>query len=212
MATRARKQQPHDESPESVPVHEGTPTEGEPAQQQQQQGGAMEAQPRGGRRGGAMTSGGAGGIAPWAGMGGGLASVLPRMLLGGGAPGGLLSDPFLSPGAMLRAGGPFGIADKLMHDLEDDMRTITGDLFGGAPAEEEEGNGGALMLPGVSDRLWAAVDVKETPNEFVLSTDVRLRLRLCMCALRVHRIAAAADTRCAPRCFTHRCRACTRRT
>ena len=47
--------------------------------------------------------------------------------------------------------------------------------------EEEEEGGGALStaLPDAT-RLWAAVDVKETPQEFVLSTDVRARIaRAC---------------------------------
>jgi hypothetical protein len=168
VTTRAKKQ-PHEESPESVPVEERSSSA---AEGEEQKSGAMETQPRGGRRG-AMTSG-AGGIAPWAGLGGGLASVLPRMMMP--SAGSILSDPFLSPGALLRTGGPFGVADRLLHELEDDMRSITGGLFGAEPEEgeaEEEGEGGALALPGLANRLWAAVDVKETPNEFVLSTDVR---------------------------------------
>ena len=61
-------------------------------------------------------------------------------------------------------GGPFGMADRLLHELEDEMREMVG-------AAEGEGEGGefAAMMPG---RLWAAVDVKETPNQFELSTDV----------------------------------------
>jgi hypothetical protein len=97
----------------------------------------------------------------------------PTGLLGAADPFGML----MHPSALLRAGGPFGVADRLLHELEDDMRSISDAVFGGEAAqgalaqrgEEEEG---ALALPG-TERLWAAVDVKETPNEFVLSTDVR---------------------------------------
>lgn len=80
---------------------------------------------------------------PWF-PGGGLAAVLPRMLA---------ADPFFG----MPGGGPFGMADRLMHDLED---VLGGDL-------EEAG-----VLPGEVARLWAAVDVKETPDAFLLSTDV----------------------------------------
>jgi HSP20 family molecular chaperone IbpA len=71
-----------------------------------------------------------------------LASVLPSMLI--------------NPWAVMGGQGPFGLADKLLHDFEDELRMME------RPGEEE----------GEMGRLWAAVDVKETPNEFVLSTDV----------------------------------------
>ena len=66
-----------------------------------------------------------------------LSSVLPSMLL--------------NPWAMMER-GPFGLADKLLHDFQDEMGML----------EEEDETG----------RLWAACDVKETPNEYVLATDV----------------------------------------
>jgi len=64
------------------------------------------------------------------------------------------------------------------------------------------------ILPG---RLWAAVDVKETPTEYVLSTDVRPRRRktplACVCKALHNAASAPADQ---PRAC--RCRACARMT
>lgn len=143
---------------EDVPVESKT-THKEPAAQTQQ--------PPSRRSPASPPQGGAGAgstMAPF--MGGGLASVLPRMMLSPAlSPGGLLggADPFAT---LLRGSvGPFGVADRLLHDLEDEIGSM---LLGGEQADDQ---GGALaeMMPG---RLWAAVDVKETPTEFILSTDV----------------------------------------
>ena len=78
-------------------------------------------------------------------------------------------DPF---GIVTRSGG-FGLADRLLHDLEDDMRQMSRAILGerGVGEEEEQERG---LLGGAADleRLWAAVDVKETADAYELSTDV----------------------------------------
>jgi hypothetical protein len=145
--------------------------------------GGGEMQRGGTRRRNAPSSAGA--MAPF--LGGGLASVLPRMMMTPSLPGMLAGgDPFGSLLAPLRS-GPFGVADRLLHELEDDMRTLTQSMMGGGDVAEADENALAQadLMPG---RLWAAVDVKETPNEFVLSTDVR-RQKQPACLLRLTRRA-----------------------
>ena len=161
-----RGQKKHEESASSgeVPVEArkgaeaqaGAPAAGAPGGEMQRTGGTR-------RRGTASP----GAISPF--LGGGLASVLPRMMMPT-LPGMLSSaDPFGSLLSPLQRGGPFGMADKLLHDLEDDMRTLTQQVLGDVEPEES-----ALALTDIlPGRLWAAVDVKETPTEYVLSTDVR---------------------------------------
>jgi hypothetical protein len=174
----SKGKQPHKEAaqPSASSAAEQVPVENKSAggaqPQAMQEGRTMESAGR--ARRGEMLS-------PWGALGGGLASVLPRMMAAP-LPGSLLADAFMHPSAMLRAGGgPFGVSDRLLHELEDDMRSIAGAMFGGeregegamVEAGEESEDESAMMLPPAAARLWAAVDVKETPNEFILSTDVR---------------------------------------
>jgi HSP20 family protein len=82
-------------------------------------------------------------------------------------PPSLWRDPF---GIVTRSGG-FGLADRLLHDLEDDMRQMSQAILGERGGQEEEQERG--LLGGADlERLWAAVDVKETSDAFELSTDV----------------------------------------
>ena len=123
----------------------------------------------------------AGAMAPF--LGGGLASVLPRMMMTPTLPGMLAGgDPFSSLLAPLRS-GPFGVADRLLHELEDDMRTLTQSMMGGGDVAETDETGALAQADLMPGRLWAAVDVKETPNEFVLSTDVRQHQAAVACLL-----------------------------
>ena len=160
----------HEESASSgeVPVESRKSGEAQAAAPSASASGGEMQRAGGARRRGAASPNAVSAMAPF--MGGGLASVLPRMMMPT-LPGMLsASDPFgglLSP---LQRGGPFGMADKLLHDLEDDMRTLTQQVLGDMEEQEEGALAPTDLMPG---RLWAAVDVKETPNEYVLSTDVR---------------------------------------
>jgi HSP20 family protein len=77
----------------------------------------------------------------------------------------LWRDPF---GLISRSGG-FGLADRLLHDLEEDVRSIFGGLQTGQQESEE---GGMVAAEDAMERLWAAVDVRETPASYELSTDM----------------------------------------
>ena len=155
----------HEESASSGEVPVEARKSGEAAAPAPSAGGEMQRAGGTRRRGAASPSA----MAPF--LGGGLASVLPRMMMPT-LPGMLsATDPF---GSLLQRGGPFGMADKLLHDLEDDMRTLTQQVLGDVEEQGENALAPTDIMPG---RLWAAVDVKETPNEYVLSTDVRHRSR-----------------------------------
>lgn len=82
----------------------------------------------------------------------------------------LWRDPF---GLITRSGG-FGLADRLLHDLEDDVRAMTRAIMGDMPSAGQQGEEGdeEAEAERALERLWAAVDVKETPTSYELSTDV----------------------------------------
>ncbi len=158
MAGRPRK---HEEEGESVPIDKGgSASQSDVASSHETAPRGMSARRRGSQ---AQQAQAQQQLSPWA--GGGLAGVLPRMML---SPGALLSAAATDPFTLMPRGGPFGMADRLLHDLEEDIQAVLGGPAAGADVEEA----GLPALMGEMERLWAAVDVKETPHEFVLSTDV----------------------------------------
>lgn len=74
---------------------------------------------------------------PWP-IGGGLTSILPSL------PSMLMTNPFGASSV-----GPWGMADRLLHELEDEMRSLV--ASGEEDAQEAVER---AMEPG---RLWAAV-------------------------------------------------------
>ena len=83
-------------------------------------------------------------------------------------PPSLWRDPF---GIITHSGG-FGLADRLLHDIEDDFRQMSRAILGERGVEGEEEQRGLLGGAAELERLWAAVDVKETADAYELSTDV----------------------------------------
>lgn len=82
----------------------------------------------------------------------------PRPSLARSWPGSILGpmERMISPYGIGTV-SPFSYADRLLHDLEDEMRAVLAPQY----AEDEEERQGALDFPALAPgRLWAAVDVK----------------------------------------------------